>query len=157
MNPFEKLHAALKRRFAPAGSNSRLGLVDEAMQAADSVARALSSSGYRADFSVASLRELDRFFDEHTEGGKPKAGGLLEDRRGQRLFAIGAYCGEVIRRQVGGTWTTDEDDPNAEINIVLVLPDGSVLWPVQRVMKRFTHGSEEGLYAYSLALLRDFG
>ena len=36
--------------------------------------------------------------------------------------------------------------------MVLALPDGSSIWPVQRVMKRFTNGSEDGIAAYGAAL-----
>jgi hypothetical protein len=43
------------------------------------MARALSSSGYRADFSLESLREVDRFLEEQAPGGKPKQGGLLSE------------------------------------------------------------------------------
>jgi hypothetical protein len=128
-------------------------IVGDATKAADWIAHALSSSGYRADYSLESLREVDRFFDEHTVDGRARPDGLLAKNLGQRLFAIGAYCGEAIRRRAGGTWNGDDADLQAEINIALTLPDGSVLWPVQRVMKRFTGGSEESLYAYAVAVL----
>jgi len=45
----------------------------------------------------------------------------LQTKRGARLFALGAYAGEVIRRAVGGTWSADDADPEAEINIELQL------------------------------------
>jgi hypothetical protein len=60
--------------------------------------------------------------------------------------------GEVIRRSVGGKWSGDDSDPEAEVNVELHLPDGSVVWPVQRVMKRLQGGPEEGIAAYAAAL-----
>ena len=42
----------------------------------------------------------------------------------------------------------DDDDPEGEINVQLVLPGGGVIWPVQRVMKRFQNGSVDGLSVY---------
>ena len=72
---------------------------------AERIATALTSSGYRADFSPASLWDIDRFFDEQSDKGRPRRGGLLADETGARLFALGAYTGEVIRRAVGGTWS----------------------------------------------------
>ena len=54
--------------------------------------------------------------------------------------------------QLGGTWETDDSDPLGEINIAVRLPDGSVVWPVQRAMKRFENGSEDSLYAYGAVL-----
>ena len=76
----------------------------------------------------------------------------MNEGLGQRIFGLGSYVGEVIRRDVGGTWNGDDADPAAEVNITLVLDDGSVIWPVQRVMKRFKNGREDSLVAYAAAL-----
>jgi len=117
---------------------------------ADWIARALRSSNYRANFTPQSLWDIDLFFDDHGQNGEPKPGGLLSQQMGARLFALGAYVGEVIRRSVGGEWQTDDSDPRGEINVSLKLPDGSLIWPVQRVMKRLKEGSEDGIAAYGL-------
>jgi hypothetical protein len=127
-------------------------VIDDAAKAADWISIALSSSGYAADYSPHSLWEVDRFFDEQSSGGAPRAGGLLSDDLGARLFAIGAYTGEVIRRELGGEWSADDDDPEAEINIELHLPDGGVVWPVQRAMKRYSNGAEDAIAPYASAL-----
>jgi hypothetical protein len=60
--------------------------------------------------------------------------------------------GEVIRRNRGGVWRADDEDPEGEINVALELPDGSVIWPVQRVMKRCVNGAEDGIAVYGLVL-----
>jgi hypothetical protein len=52
-------------------------------------------------------------------------------------FALGPYVGETVRQALGGAWAADGDGPTAEMNIGLHLPDGSIIWPVQRVIKRF--------------------
>lgn len=52
--------------------------------AKDWIVLALQSLGYRADFSLESLKEIERFFDEQN-----RPGGLLSENQGQRLFAIG--------------------------------------------------------------------
>jgi hypothetical protein len=57
-------------------------IVRDVAAAAEWMAKALNSSGYRADFSITSLKELDRFFDEHSSDGKPKPGGLLSEATG---------------------------------------------------------------------------
>lgn len=77
-------------------------LRDDLDAAAAWVSEALRSSGYRADFSFASLAEIDRFFDEQAPGGHPRADGLLSADLGARLFALGAYTGEVLRQALGG-------------------------------------------------------
>jgi hypothetical protein len=117
-------------------------------QGAHRIAGALRSSGYLADFSPVSLWEIDRFFDEQTRNGRARRGGLLAESLGSRIFAVGAYTGEVIRRSVGGTWNTNDDDPHGELNVELEMPDGGRVWPVQRAMKRFKNGPEDGIAIY---------
>lgn len=121
------------------------------------ISEAMRSSGYAADFSPPSLWAVDRFLDDHSTAGVVRSGGLLDADLGARLFALGAYTGEVIRRNVGGEWRCDDEDPQGEINAELVLPDGAVIWPVQRVMKRFTNGPEDGIAAYGAAVGLEVG
>ncbi|MFF1303723.1 hypothetical protein [Streptomyces sp. NPDC058307] len=123
-------------------------LLQDIVSSSEWMANALRNSGYRADFSPDSLAEIDRFMDDHSSGGGARAGGLLADGPGQKLFALGAYVGETIRRERGGVWQADEDDPRGEINVELHLAEGVVIWPVQRVMKRFKNGAEDGIAVY---------
>jgi hypothetical protein len=136
----------------PVMSDTETSILRDVSVAADWMARALVSSGYRADFSLESLREVDRFLDEQAAGGKPKRGGLLSKDLGNRLFSLGAYVGEVVRRQAGGQWEGDDSDPEAEINVAIRLPDGGIIWPVQRVMKRYENGDEDSVHAYGVIL-----
>ena len=121
------------------------------------VAKALQSSGYRADFSPPSLWEIDRFFDEQTVNGAARPGGLLAKDMGARIFAIGSYIGEVLRRAKGGEWIGADSDPKAELSVELQFPDGSHCWPVQRAMKRFKNGEENGIAVYGHALGLEIG
>jgi hypothetical protein len=132
-------------------------LKSDIREGAEWIARALSSSGYKADFSPQSLWEIDRFFEEQSKDGRAVRGGLLAEGLGQRIFCLGAYAGEVIRRHAGGEWVTNEDDPNGEINIELRLTEGALCWPVQRVMKRFKNGAEDGIAVWGLAFGLDVG
>jgi hypothetical protein len=127
-------------------------IVEDTLKAAEWIAEALRSSGYRVDFSPESLWQIDFFFDEHSRNGEPTSGGLLSKDLGKRLFALGAYVGEVLRRNVGGEWHGNNADPHAEINVELQLPSGTQCWPVQRVMKRFKNGSEDSIAAYGMGL-----
>jgi hypothetical protein len=119
------------------------------------ISTALKSSGYKADFSPKSLKEIDRFFNEQSKDGKPTDKGLLSKQLGNRLFCIGSYIGEVIRRKVGGEWITNDSDPQGEINITLKTPDGTQMWPVQRVMKRLQNGAEDSIAAYGSFIRTD--
>jgi hypothetical protein len=46
----------------------------------------------------------------------------------------------------------DDNDPQGEINIAIRLRDGTILWPVQRVMKRFKNGVEDSIWVYGVVL-----
>ncbi|WP_225102708.1 hypothetical protein [Streptomyces sp. CoH27] len=127
-------------------------LLDDVDTSAQWIARALDSSGYRADFSPPSLRDVEQFMREHSDVGTPVEGGLLTADLGARLFALGCYVGETLRHALGGSWEADDDDPQGEINIRLHLPDGAVVWPVQRLMKRFRNGPEDSIVGYGAAL-----
>lgn len=118
------------------------------------IVNALQYSGYSADYTPESLAEVDRFIDDHSLNGSVRPGGLLADGLGQKLFALGAYVGETVRRQHGGTWKADESDHRGEINVELHLPGGGVIWPVQRVIKRFKDGAEESIAAYGAMIGR---
>lgn len=124
-------------------------LMEDIPKAERWLVEAMASSGYTLDGTIGSFRELDRFFEE-----QQRPGGLLDGRVGNKLFAIGCYMGQVLIAQLGGTWETDDGDPMGEINIAVHLSDGSTVWPVQRAMKRFENGEEDGLYAYGAVLSR---
>ena len=81
--------------------------------------------------------------------GKPKRRGRLASNYGFVLFSIGAYIGETIIKNVPGTsWKTDDEDPEGEANIQIILPDGASVLPVQRAGKRFQLGKEEAIYPF---------
>ena len=53
------------------------------------------------------------------------------------MFALGAYTGEVIRRDRGGLWRIDPADSDDERDLELVVgpvPAEKICWPVRRVM-----------------------
>ncbi|MFE5138350.1 hypothetical protein ACFRDV_11810 [Streptomyces fagopyri] len=127
-------------------------LLDDILTSARWIACALNSSGYTADFTPGSLRDVERFMVEHSDHGVAVAGGLLATEVEPRLFALGTYVGETVRRTRGGTWGADGDGPTAEMNIALHLPDGSIIWPVQRVVKRFRNGPEDSIAFYGVVL-----
>ena len=128
-------------------SNPKPTVLQDIMTSKDWIARALNSSNYVADFSIGSLKEIDRFFDEQNTPD-----GILNRNRGQILFALGAYIGEVIISAYGGEWLTDDSDPQGEVNIAVKLKDGSIIFPVQRAMKRCMNGKEDSIYDYGYVL-----
>lgn len=123
------------------------GLIDDIRASTRWVILALLSSGYKADLTVESMREIDRFFDEQNTPD-----GILSKNRGTILFSLGCYIGETIINNFGGCWITDDNDPQGEMNIAVKLLDGTTLFPVQRCMKRYQNGADDSIYAYVYAL-----
>ncbi|MBD5497095.1 MAG: hypothetical protein HDR11_04925 [Lachnospiraceae bacterium] len=122
-------------------------LKEDILIASDWVVKALNSSGYKADYSLESMKEIDRFFDEQNSPT-----GILSKNRGYILFSLGSYIGETAIKLYGGEWNTDDDDPQGEIKISVRLANGTVIWPVMRCMKRYENGGEESIYAYFFVL-----
>lgn len=96
------------------------------------------------------MKEIDRFLDE--QSGET---GIISRGRGKILFSLGCYVGETIIRLYGGKWHTDDNDPQGEINASVELENGTVIFPIQRVIKRYQNGSEDGIYAYVYVLSSD--
>jgi len=126
------------------GTAAKPTLLEDIPKASDWLVKNMDATGYHLDGSIGSFRELDRFFDEQSRPG----GVLADGRPGSKLFAVGSYMGQVFVRELGGVWETDDADPEGEVNIAVRLPNGSIVWPVQRAMKRLWNGPEDGLYAY---------
>lgn len=118
-------------------------LEQDILIASDWVKDALNVSGYKADYSLESMKELDRFVDEqNTETG------ILSKNRGQIIFGLGSYVGQTVIKLYGGEWITDDNDPQGEVNISVKLANGGTIWPVIRCMKRCKNGPEDSIYAY---------
>ena len=100
-------------------------LIDDLELASKWVAKALNSSNYQADYSVESLKEIDRFFKEEN-----RPDGILSKNVGQILFSLGAYVGDVFIKEFGGKWVTD-DGKDAEINVQVVLDNGISFLPCE--------------------------
>ena len=122
-------------------------LAQDIVVAEEWVVKALNASEYQADYTLESMKEIDRFFDEQST-----TEGILAKNRGQIIFSLGAYVGQTAIKLYGGQWETDDNDPRGEITIAVKLADGTTIWPVVKCMKRYDQGAEESLYAYLYAL-----
>lgn len=149
--------ASLSLPIGPALAALDNKLIADVKKSAAWVAGALNQSKYRADFTVESLQEIERFFAEHSRDGRPVPGGLLSAMTGPRLFAVGSYVGEVLRRAGNGEWYAEAGDPDGEVNIEVRFPNGERIWPMQRVIKRVRNGSEENIYHYGRLVLQSVG
>lgn len=157
-------------------------IVEDLHDAAQSIAAIARDADYALDFTPRSLWDVERFLDENSAGGQPTPAGLLSKDLGSRVFALGAYIGEVVRSAIGGEWVSDEtrgdlsdnddnyggddndddarpadDAGSSRDDLTLTLPslrllDGTTLWPNQRVMKRIMVGRAESVVEYARAV-----
>lgn len=111
------------------------------------VSEALVSYGYNADYSIESLKELDRFFKEENHSK-----GILAKDVGSKLFALGSYLGEVFIKEYGGYWITDDNDKEGEMKITVQLDVDITFMPVMSVMKCYQNCEENSLYALAIAI-----
>lgn len=124
-------------------------LLEDIKTQSDWLRKAFAADKLNLDNTIHSFIEIDRFFNKHAKDGEPVKGGRLSKNFGPIMFSIGAYVGETIIRNVeGAVWQTDDDDPEGEITASVVFPDGTVIFPMQKVMKRFMNGSEDSVYVY---------
>lgn len=100
------------------------------LNSSDWIIKVLNSSGYKADYSLDSLKEIDRFFDV-----KNTPTGILSKDWGQRLFDLGAYVGQTAIKLYGREWITDDNDPDGEIRVAVKLANGSTILPIWDVWK----------------------
>ena len=128
--------------------NKKPTLEDDIHSACAWIVTALNTSGYKADYTLESMKEIDRFFDEQSGVG----GIITQARRGQIFFAVASYIGETVIKLYGGKWITDDKDPMGEVNITVKLDNGIMLFPAQRVVKRYQNGNEDSIYAYVYVL-----
>ncbi len=130
-------------------------LIQDIKTYSDWIVKAFKTDKLDLDYSLESLRLIDTFFDVHSAGGIATPNGRLSKDRGPILFAIGAYVGETIIRHVpGADWITNDADPMGEANVELKLPSGTTIWPMQRVIKRFQNGPQDGIYAYGTVVIK---
>ena len=133
-------------------------LKEDIKSQSDWIVKAFAADGFKLNYTIDSVIEVDRFFAKNMKDGQPRKGGRLSGKGfGPIFFSIGAYVGETIVKNVkGAEWITDDNDPKGELNVSLKLPDGGEIWPIQKVMKRFQDGSEDAVYPYVHTATKEF-
>jgi len=110
------------------------------------------------DFSVESVKELDRLFDDEFKNGElvnPESN--FAKRHGFIMTGVAAYLSEVFIRN--STNLKIEINPNDEswyVNFQVVSSNGWSVEPGQRVIKRRLEGRESDFYHYVIVMLQYF-
>jgi hypothetical protein len=120
-----------------------------ARAAEDAVEHALELHDINLDYSRESIKEVDNilallhrlYSDDGTPEWRPSDADLK-----MAAMMFGGYIGEVLRREVGGTWQIVEGSP------AISTAKGSA-FPVDKVFKRMTNGPEDDVaFFFSQAL-----
>lgn len=100
------------------------------------------------DYSKNSIQIVDLLIEKLRNEGNDERAAENE------IMALGAYVGEVIKKNYGGKWTKPElagfPKDGATYSVVFQLPNGAGINPLDRVLKYFRHGSQ-----YSLDIFYD--
>ena len=94
------------------------------------------------DYSPESLEWLDSEVDSLREDG------LDAEEAAEALFVFGCYLGEVMVRNLGGSWAPTPRSPLKGVSpwpMVVTLPDGSAWDTIGKVYKRLELGDSEFL------------
>ena len=137
-------------------------LLEDIRSQSEWIIRAFAADGFKLDYTIDSIIEIDRFFSKNMKNGQPRKRGRLYGKGyGPILFSIGAYVGETIIHNVKGSqWITDDNDPQGELKVSLKLPDGTELayteshekipkWQRRRYISLCPHGNKN-LYRFAI-------
>ncbi len=100
------------------------------------------------DYTPASLEALDAEIDSVRESG------MDGEEAAEMLFVFGCYLGEVLVRNLGGSWVATARSSLRGLSpwpMVVVLADGSSWDAIGKAYKRLELGDSEFLPAFYLA------
>ena len=132
-------------------------LLQDIKTQSDWITKAFATEKLELNYTLRSFIEIDKFFTKHSKDGKAVKGGRLTQNLGAIVFSLGSYVGQTIIKNVpGAVWQTDDNDPEGEITASVKLPDGTIIFPMQRIMKRFQNGAEDAVYVYGHHITKDY-
>jgi hypothetical protein len=136
----------------------KMDFTEKAPDLATECVTLMAECGYSAEFTLDSLAILDRLISEHSAAGEAVPGGFfdpqalsnfpLERRIRVRLLYLGCFAGEILRREYGGVWHCEGDDP---MQLSLRIKDISVN-VIGKVVKRFRNGEEDSVATLPLLI-----
>ena len=110
------------------------------------------------DFSVESVKELDRLFDDEFKDGELiNLDGSFAKKHGFIMTCVAAYLSEVlIRNSTNSKIEINPYDESWYVNFQVVSANGWSVEPGQRVIKRRLEGRESDFYNYVIIMLQYF-
>jgi len=132
-------------------------LIEDIKIASDWLVKVFAEENLKLDYTIHSFFEIDKFFTQNMSKGNPIKESRLSKDLAQILFSAGAYVGETIIQIVPDSkWVPDETDPQDEIYVSIKYPDGTIVWPMQKVIQRFRNGGDDSIYPYGYELTKEY-
>jgi hypothetical protein len=119
---------------------------------ADEAVRTAAAKGERLDFTEASIAGVERCLATTAD----VAGQLASDNLEHETRVWGAYLGEVVRRRFGGEWQMSQY-PGGALAVPTLEVRGSNLYPMMKVYRRLTMGSQENLTEFYAMIAKRLG
>lgn len=126
---------------------------DEVVVLANRAVEAARASGLDLDYSPGSIEDVETLLNDLWKIGRPGPIGRLLVRKGRSdedtvylASVIGAYVGEVFRREFGGEWYLDTQF-GTDGTVALRIGD-RVVFPPAKVYKRLVNGPEDNVWFY---------
>lgn len=125
----------------------RLTVKEKIPVEAEKAAEILKQKGYRADYTIQSLMDVDRFIDDESH---PK--GLFHGNIQPISFSLGCYVGETLIKNYGGKWVIFENDlDHSNVRVA----DEILVKPVIKCQKRYSYGEDESIYEFALEIKKN--
>lgn len=112
------------------------------------------------EFHPAAVAALDAFIDVTwgEEGAAPEDDRWFpSDGRSQAIIGLGAFFGELLRREFGGRWRDDPEYPDNPIRARVVLTNGLEIFAIGKVYKRLKNGGEDRIEPFYLWVRQELG
>lgn len=106
------------------------------------------------DYSINSLEQIETFLSKTIVEGKIQPKSFFAKDTDAKTFALGAYLGEVIRKNSKAVrWNTEGIE--TPIEILQETPSGAKGMTINKAFKRIYNGVEDNIYFFARVLLKD--
>ena len=122
----------------------------------DWIVKCFATENLHLDYSIDSLKCLDKFLADNVTNGIPNINGILYKNHKKILYGIGVYLGETLKMSLPDSqWLTKKENGVDQLTGEFILPNGTQVFPLGRVIRRFENGEEDSIYPYGLILVNE--
>lgn len=108
----------------------------------------------KLDYSVESLKKIEEYISINSKDLKPKKNSFFANDTDSKTFALGAYLGEVIRKN-GNAVRWNNENSESPIEIIQETPNGSKALTINKAFKRVYQGEGDSIHHFAVVMLKD--